>query len=162
MTESDHGGDRNSVPARYTAAQRANEALQLRLMRVSYRDVAKRVGYANPGSAYRAVERALKALPKESAKELREQELEALDVAQRAIMRQVLTGHLGAIDRMLRLMDARARLAGLYAVPNDTGVDEFKTVLKAWAATLATDVDAEEERLARTSEQITEERNNRD
>ena len=67
MTESDHGGDRNSVPARYTAAQRANEALQLRLLRVSYRDIAKRVGYANPGSAFRAVERALKALPKESA-----------------------------------------------------------------------------------------------
>lgn len=59
-------------------------------------------------------------------------------------------------------MDARARLAGLYAVPVDTGVDEFKTVLKAWAATLAIDVEAEEERLARTSGQITEERNNRD
>jgi hypothetical protein len=156
VTEPDHGGDRNSVSARYTAAQRADEALRLRMLRLPYRDIAKRVGYANPGSAHRAVERALKNLPRENATALRTQELEALDVAQRAIMRMVLTGHLGAIDRMLRLMDARARLAGLYAIPNDSGVDEFKTVLKAWAMTLATEVDADEERLSRTSEQITE------
>lgn len=156
MTESEHGGDRNSVPARYTAAQRANEALQLRLARVSYREIAKRVGYANPGSAFRAVERALKNLPRESARELRVQELETLDLAQRALMPSVVAGHLGAMDRLVKIMDARARLAGLYAVPVDTGVDEFKAVLKAWASTLATDVDAEEERLSRTSEQITE------
>lgn len=156
MTDTDHGGDRNSVPARYTAAQRADEALRLRMLRVPYRDIARRVGYANPGSAYRAVERALKNLPRENATTLRTQELEALDVAQRSLMSMVLTGHLGAIDRMLRLMDARARLAGLYTVPVDSGVDEFKTVLKAWAATLAIEVDAEEERLSRTSGEITE------
>ena len=154
--------DRNSVPARYTAAQRANEALKLRLMSVSYRDIAKRVGYANPGSAFRAVERALKNVPQESARVLRIQELETLDIAQRALMPGVLAGNLGATDRLVKIMDARARLAGLYAVPVDTGVDEFKTVLKAWAATLATEVEADEERLARTSGQITEERNNRD
>ena len=156
MIEPDHGGDRHSVLARSTAAQRADEALRLRMLRLSYRDIAKRVGYANPGSAYRAVERALKNLPRENATALRTQELETLDVAQRSIMRMVLTGHLGAIDRMLRLMDARARLAGLYTMPDDIGVDEVKTVLKAWAMTLATEVDADEERLSRTSGQITE------
>lgn len=165
MTESEHGGDRHSVPAQYTAAQRADEALQLRLRRVPYRDIARRVGYANPGSAYRAVERALKALPKDNAKKLREQELETLDAVQAKLMPLLLDRarpQLGAIDRMLRLMDARARIAGLYAIPTDSGVDEFKIVLKAWASTLAAEVDAEEESLARTSGQITDERKNRD
>lgn len=154
MTEPDHGGDRNSVPARYTAAQRADGALRLRLLRVSYRDIAKRVGYANPSGAYRAVERALKNLPRENATALRTQELETLDMAQLALMPSVISGHLGAVDRLVKLMDARARLAGLYTIPSDSGVDEFKTVLKAWAMTLATEVDADEERLSRTSEQI--------
>lgn len=156
MNEPEHGGDRHSAPARLTAAQRADEALRLRLLRLPYRTIAERVGYASPSSAYRAVERALKNLPRENATALRDQELEALDVAQRSIMRMVLTGHLGAIDRMLRIMDSRARLAGLYAMPADTGVDEFKTVLTAWAAQIAMQVDADEESLSRTSEQSTE------
>lgn len=156
MNEPEHGGDRHSAPARLTAAQRADEALRLRLLRLPYRTIAERVGYASPSSAYRAVERALKNLPRENATALRDQELEALDVAQRSIMRMVLTGHPGAIDRMLRIMDSRARLAGLYAMPADTGVDELKTVLTAWAAQIAMQVDADEERLSRTSEQSTE------
>ena len=156
MNEPEHGGDRHSAPARLTAAQRADEALRLRLLRLPYRTIAERVGYASPSSAYRAVERALKNLPRENATALRDQELEALDVAQRSIMRMVLSGHLGAIDRMLRIMDSRARLAGLYAMPAETGVDEFKTVLTAWATQIAMQVDADEESLSRTSEQSTE------
>jgi len=159
VTTNEHGGDRHTVDARLTAAQRADEALRLRLNRVPYRDIARRVGYSNPGSAYRAVERALKNLPRENALALRTQELETLDAVQSKIMGRILDAKspdLWAIDRVLAIMDRRARLMGLYDAVDTSGVDEFKAVLKAWASTLTAEVDADEERLARTSGQITE------
>lgn len=159
MTRNDHGGDRHTVVARLSAAQRTDEALRLRLNRVPYREIARRVGYANPGSAFRAVERALKNLPRENALALRTLELETLDAVQARIMGLVLDGRtpdLWAIDRVLAIMDRRARLMGLYDAVDTSGVDEFKAVLKAWASTLAAEVDADEEHLARTSGQITE------
>lgn len=155
MTTQEHGGDRHSAAAQLSAAERASEALRLRLMRVPYRQIARSVGYASPASAYRAVERALKNLPRENATALRTQELEALDLAQRTIMPSVLAGHLGAVDRLLKIMDARARISGLYDIAADSGVEEFKTVLRVWAASIAKQVDAEEP-LPADSEQITE------
>lgn len=163
MTTNEHGGDRHTVDARLTAAQRADEALRLRLNRVPYRDIARRVGYSNPGSAYRAVERALKNLPRENALALRTQELETLDAVQAKIMGRILdekTPDLWAIDRVLAIMDRRARLMGLYDAIDTSGVDEFKAVLKAWASTLTAEVAADEERLDRTSGQITDGKDN--
>lgn len=140
------GGDRHSVSARAAAAHRQNEALRLRLARMPYAQIAKRVGYANESGAHKAVERALKAIPRENATALRTLELETLDTAQRSIMAQVLRGDLVAVDRLLKIIDQRARLAGLYENATDTGVEEFKAVLVHWRRSLDTgDLDEPDE-----------------
>lgn len=133
------GGDRHSVSAQHAAADRQNEALRLRLARMSYRQIAQRVGYSNPGSAHRAVEKALKSIPRENATALRNLEGETLDAAQLAIMPQVLRGDLVAVDRLLKIIDQRARLFGLYENTTDSGVEEFKAVLVRWRRSLVAD-----------------------
>ncbi len=151
------------VERRLTAAQRADAALQMRLRRATYREIARAVGYSSPGNAYRAVEREIAKVPREHAKQLRTQELETLDAVQARIMGLILDGKspdLWAIDRVLAIMDRRARLMGLYDAVDTSGVDEFKTVLKAWASTLTAEVDADEKRLDRTSGQITDGKDN--
>ncbi|WP_434811855.1 hypothetical protein [Microbacterium sp. bgisy189] len=158
MNESNNvGGDRHSTSARHAAAQRQNEALRLRLARMSYRQIAQRVGYANPGSAHRAVEKALKSIPRENATALRTLEVETLDAAQLAIMPRVLRGDLVAVDRLLKIIDQRARLFGLYENTTDSGVEEFKAVLVQWRRSLvADDLDDPEEPLPDDPVQITQ------
>ncbi|MGZ0711115.1 hypothetical protein ACWPKO_22580 (plasmid) [Coraliomargarita sp. W4R53] len=154
------GGDRHSIVARKNAAEKADEAVRLRLTRMPYRQIAKRVGYAGPGSAQKAVERALKNLPRESATTLRISELETLDLAQRALMAPVLNANLAAVDRLLKIMEHRARLTGLYDNVTDSGIEEFKTVLRAWSVQIASspdlDDDFEDQPLPDSRLQITE------
>lgn len=117
-------------------AERARQALQLRTMRTSWESIARQCGYASRGAAFNAVQRELAKIPREAAKELRTAELEALDAAQRAIARQIANGNLRAIDRMLRIMDSRAKLTGLYDNIADTGVAEVNDVLAQWLGKL--------------------------
>lgn len=146
-----HGGRRNTVDARLSAKERSAKALQLRLMRHSYDTIARQLGYSNRSAARKAVEREIAAVPREPAKELREQELESLDMAQRALMPSVLAGHLGAVDRLVKIMDSRAKLTGLYENIGDSGIDEFKSVLKQWAAQIAVEVAKDESESQRES-----------
>lgn len=140
------GGDQGSATNRLNAAERSKQALKLRLMRHSYDTIAKQLGYSNKSAARKAVMREIEKVPREAAKELRSQELETLDMAQRALMPSVLAGHLGAMDRLVKLMEQRAKLTGIHENVVDTGVDEFKSVLAAWAQQIAQQVDEDESR----------------
>ncbi|EIC06295.1 hypothetical protein OR221_0362 [Microbacterium laevaniformans OR221] len=138
---------RTNTERRLTAAKRADAALQMRLRRATYREIAAALGYSNPGNAHRAVEREIAKVPRENATALRTQELEALDAMQARVMPSILDckrPELWAIDRVLSIMDRRAKLTGLYDHTSTTSVDEFKAVLAAWAATITQQVDAEE------------------
>lgn len=110
----------------------AKQALQLRTQRLSYDEIAKRVGYSSRSAAFTAIKRELALIPREAANELRITELEALDMAMRAIRTHVAKGDLWAIDRMLKIMDMRAKLSGLYEVAPDTGIEEVTKVLAAF------------------------------
>lgn len=73
--------------------------------------------------AWMDVSRELQRLNREcqqAAAEIKRLELERIDVALRSIWKQVRSGHLGAIDRFVKLSARRARLCGLDA---PTGVD---------------------------------------
>ena len=136
---------RSKTEIRMTAAERARKAMVLRAARVSYDNIARQLGYANRSSAFNAVKRELARIPREAAKELRLSELESLDNAERAIATLVASGNLQAIDRMLRIKDARAKLAGLYEEAPDTGVAEVKAVLAAWFTSITTEVDNDDD-----------------
>jgi len=147
-----------AVGRRLTAAQRADEALRMRLRRHTYREIATALGYSSPGNAYRAVEREIAKVPRENAKQLLAQELETLDAAQARLMPLVhdrKTPDLWAVDRVLAIMDRRARLMNLYSIPDTSGVDEFRDVLKVWRASIIAEVE-DEEATARNRVQDTE------
>lgn len=138
------GKGKSKTERQVDAAERAKKALQLRTMRVSYDIIAKQCGYASRGAAYTAVKRELSRIPREAAKELRVSELETLDTAQRALASRIANGDLGAVDRMLKIMDMRARLTGMYDEIVDTGVDEVRGVLAAWMGQVAKQVELDE------------------
>jgi hypothetical protein len=127
---------------RYTrtleGAERDAEAARLRSRGQSLRQISEHLGYSNESGAYKAVQRALAAVPVEAAEELRRLQLEQLNhLGRRAfevLEREhplispsgrivVHDGHpltdcrpvLRAIDALLRIMEREARLMGLDA-----------------------------------------------
>lgn len=97
--------------------EREREALALRRGGATYAGIATRVeGFGgNAGTAYRAVQRALKRTLQEPADELRTLELERLDALHLAMWTKAMGGSLGAVDRVLRIAERRAKLLGLDA-----------------------------------------------
>jgi hypothetical protein len=114
------------------AREREAKALDLRSLGYSLEKIARELGWTQPSSASKAIQRALDRIPMEAAKRLRDIELHALDLAQRSLADKIVGGHLGAIDRLIRIMDHRAKLLGLYEIQPDTGVEAVKAVLAAW------------------------------
>lgn len=102
-----------NVQAIVDANERQVRALELRKAGVSYQTIADTLGYGGPSGAFKAVQTALKTTLREPAEELRSLEMERLDQAAFAIAAQVRAGNLGAIDRLLRIMERRAKMLGL-------------------------------------------------
>lgn len=96
---------------------RRRKAFELRKGGASYRAIARELG-VEVGTAYEDVDKELKeviALNTHNTEELRQIELERLDRMLLAITADVNKGHLGAIDRALRIGLRRAQLQGLDA-----------------------------------------------
>lgn len=117
---------------RAEARTREAKALDLRLLGYSHERIARELGYQHRSAAKKAIDRALASIPREAASQLRDMELERLDLAQRSLAEKIVRGHLGAIDRLIRIMDHRAKLLGLYEPQPDTGIAEVAAVLGAW------------------------------
>lgn len=117
---------------RAEARAREAKALDLRLLGYSHERIARELGYQHRSAAKKAIDRALAAIPREAAIQLRDIELERLDLAQRSLADKIVHGNLGAIDRLIRIMDHRAKLLGLYEPQPDTGIAEITAVLGAW------------------------------
>jgi hypothetical protein len=90
-----------------------NRVLTMRKAGVPFEVIADRVGYKDKSGAYRAWERAMKGLVTEPAEELRKLELARLDDLLFAIWKKGTEGDLGAIDKLLKISERRAKLAGL-------------------------------------------------
>lgn len=144
MANHDHGPD-----GRFTrtleGAERDAEAARLKSRGLSYSQIARNLGYADHAGAYKAVQRALAAVPAESVDELRRIQSEQIDaLTARAIevlesTHYAYTQHgelvrgpegpngepgeplidsmpvLHAIDRLIRLAERRSKLMGLDA-----------------------------------------------
>jgi hypothetical protein len=102
-------------PSRVRAAQLQDRCLELRANGLSFREIARELKVA-PATAYKAVARGLAAVNencREEAQELRALEALRLDQMQAALWQQATDGDVRAIDRILRIMERRARLLGL-------------------------------------------------
>lgn len=121
----------STTAAKKTAAEKRAEALELRALGYSYQAVADEVGYGSRGAAYKAVAQELRNIPREAAEHAREIELGRLDDLQMAAMNAALGGDLFAIDRVVKIVESRAKLLGLYNLPDnsDPGAEDAKRAL---------------------------------
>ena len=92
---------------------REEHALSLRRAGLSYQAIADEIDVKDRGTARAIVKRALGRTLQEPAAEVRELEADRLDRLQSAVWTKALRGDLGAVDRVLRVMDRRAKLLGL-------------------------------------------------
>lgn len=118
-----HGrGEDAASPRRIEAAEKRAQALELRKAGANYDQIARQVGYESRAGAYRAVQTALQQITEEPAKEVIQLELERLDAMLLGLWPNARKGHEGAVDRVLRIMERRAKLQGLDApVKADVG-----------------------------------------
>ena len=121
----------STTSARKTAAEKRAEALELRAMGYNYQAIADEVGYGSRGAAHKAVAQELRNIPREAAEQARELELGRLDDLQMAAMNGAMSGDLFAIDRVVKIVESRARLLGLYNLPDnsDPGAEQARQAL---------------------------------
>jgi hypothetical protein len=112
------GGDRRESSAdMIDAALRQTEALSLRQAGKTFAEIAAKLGYSDHSGARNAVLAALRENAAEPNAEMRALELARLDALQAALWLNATAGHLGAVDRVLKVMERRARILGLDAPP---------------------------------------------
>lgn len=122
--------------SRATAAEKRKQALDLRRAGWSFEDIAAEVGYANKGSAHRAVKQGIADITRESATELLELELARLDDLMAGAYEQARNGDLFAVDRVLKIIDQRAKFLGLYDRKPEDPTADVKGALLDFAAGL--------------------------
>jgi len=96
-------------------AERRRKAVELRKAGASFDDIAVQCGYKDRSGAYRAVKAALKDITREPAEELLTLELARLDAMLLGLWADARKGNVMKIDRVLKIMDRRAKLLGLDA-----------------------------------------------
>lgn len=95
------------------AAYRKARAVELALGGASYDEIAQEVGYANRGTAWRTVQRALHDREVAAVDEYRELELARLDALQGTCWERALDGDIDAVAAVVRIIEQRSRLLGL-------------------------------------------------
>jgi hypothetical protein len=98
-----------------SATERRRRAVTLRKQGLSYQAIANELGMAK-SSVHSAVAKAMQAFEKEIADEailLATLELDRLDSLQAALWEKAMAGKLGAVGKVLKIMERRAKLLGL-------------------------------------------------
>jgi len=106
--------------ARVKAHDRMMKALEFRKAGLSYEEIAHRTGYKTPQAAWKAVQSALNRSLKEAGEEVRTIELQRLDAMMLPLYARAKKGELGAVDRLLKILERRAKLLGLDAPVKST------------------------------------------
>ncbi len=111
-------------------------------MGVGYRRIAEQVGYQGPSGAFQAVESALKKTISEPSDALRQLELERLDTLQMAAWPLAVGGQVGAIERVLKVIERRAKLLGLDH-PIQYTLDDIRSIASKVHAVVRSEVEDE-------------------
>jgi hypothetical protein len=129
----------NNTERLNSAAEKRKKALQLRMAGLAYSEIAATIGWADKSSAFKAVKDELARIPRDDAKALMVMELERLDLLQVSLWGAARNGDNFAVDRVIKIMDHRAKLAGLYNTPNETGYTEIKAAFAGFMGQLMAD-----------------------
>lgn len=108
-------GESKTSERRLKAHEKQIRALELRKEGYTFKQIGKKLGYRSLSGPYDAVMKALKETLREPAQELRDLEAERLDAIQNRIWGNTGPDKEGlqGIDRLLRIMERRAKLLGL-------------------------------------------------
>lgn len=141
--------------AKATKLERQRQALEYRRMAFGYAEIAERIGISTT-QAFRLVREAMQDARTQieaEASEMKAEEISRLDGMMRGLWPDARKGQHGAVDRVLKIMERRAKLLGLdapvklaqtnkegdedrdptsYVVPVPPGME-----LQAWLATFA-------------------------
>lgn len=96
-----------------TAEWRKARSVELVLQGHTYDEVAAEVGYANKGTAWRTVSKALAEQKVQAVDELRALEVRRLDYLQTKLLDGIESGDVKSINAAVRIIMARSRLFGL-------------------------------------------------
>jgi NAD(P)H-dependent flavin oxidoreductase YrpB (nitropropane dioxygenase family) len=119
------------------------ETIELLKAGASFSQIATQLQYADESGARKAVKALLEKREYESVDEMRKMELERLDklllgTGGNGVYQQAIKGHLSAIDRVVKIMERRAKLLGLDA---PTKVDAKVAGTLKWEDVVKTDGD---------------------
>ena len=95
------------------AAARRTRAIELRTQGWTYEQIADELGYANRGTVYTIVSKALAAQEADGVENLRAIEIERLDRLQKSLWPLAEAGDVAAVSEIRRIIEARVRLLGL-------------------------------------------------
>jgi transposase-like protein len=118
-----------------SARLRAIEAVKLRVEGNTYTEIARRVGYANRSTAFHAVNRELERTAQEPADQLRTLECERLNELLRALWPKAMAGNTQAVEKILMVMDRRARYLGLDAPVRIDVTEQIRILVETAVAT---------------------------
>ena len=104
-----HGRHRDKA----LAAARRVRAVELKTSGYTYAQVADELGYTSRGTAYNIVTKALRDQTAEAVTGLRELENARLDALQVALWDAAMTGEIGAVVAVVKVVQARVHLNGL-------------------------------------------------
>ena len=104
-----------NLRGRARASWRRETAVRLATEGHSYDEIARSVGYANRGTAWRAVQQTLAESRLDAVDELRALEMLRLDKLQLSLWEKAMAGDIRAVQQAVRIIDQRYRLLGLTA-----------------------------------------------
>ena len=93
--------------------ERRRKALELRKAGATYEQVANQLGYHDKSHARKEIAEAIESIVREPAAEVLDLELSRLDAMLVGLWTKAKGGDGAAVDRVLRIMDRRARYLGL-------------------------------------------------
>jgi len=96
-------------------AARYREVVRLRMVGLTFDDIAEQTGYSDRSGAKRAYDIALERWAVETVEQQRIVQTERLDDLWRRVFREIARGDLDQVDRALRIEKRRAELWGLDA-----------------------------------------------
>lgn len=96
------------------AAWRKARAVELAIAGRTYEQIAAEVGYANRGTAYKVVQKALRSRTVAAVDELRSLEVDRLDALQASLWPDAMAGDVPAVSACAKIVTQRCRLLGLF------------------------------------------------
>lgn len=131
---------RNQTSARrMAAAAKCQAAVELRRSGMTYEAIAEQVGCSR-ALAFKYVKATLDkviAQTAEAAAAVLRLELDRLDLLLAALWGDALVGNVAAVDRVLKIMERRAKLLGLDAKPETPPADDGGTIAEQYLAYVA-------------------------